>query len=102
MKIPYLEDIQVSLGKFIMIAGLVANSISWYYLMTKFLESLLTHAQFSLSFLGRDTILASFDDGAVALSERSVGNGRVLVWASTLDAYWNNIPQQPVLSSDGL
>ncbi len=43
-----------------------------------------------------DTILASFDDGAVAISERSVGNGRVLVWASTLDAYWNNIPQQPV------
>ena len=44
-----------------------------------------------------DTILASFDDGAVAISERSVGDGRVLVWTSTLDTYWNNIPQQPVL-----
>jgi len=43
-----------------------------------------------------DTILASFDDGAVAISERSVGDGRVLVWTSTLDTYWNNIPQQPV------
>ena len=43
-----------------------------------------------------DVILASFDDGSVAISERSIGNGRVLVWASTLDAYWNNIPQQPV------
>ncbi len=43
-----------------------------------------------------DVILASFDDGAVAISERSVGDGRVLVWGSTLDAYWNNIPQQPV------
>jgi len=44
----------------------------------------------------QDDILASFDDGSVAISERPVGSGRVLVWASTLDAYWNNIPQQPV------
>jgi hypothetical protein len=43
-----------------------------------------------------DEILASFDDGSVALAERQVGAGRVLVWTSTLDTYWNNIPQQPV------
>ncbi len=87
MKIPYLEDIQVSLGKFIMIAGLVANSISWYYLMTKFLESLLTHAQFSLSFLGRDTILASFFF-SIALS--SVAGITVLskIQTRTLLIYW--------------
>jgi len=43
-----------------------------------------------------DAVLARFDDGAVALAERRVGRGRVLVFSSTLDGYWNDLPVQPV------
>ncbi len=42
------------------------------------------------------TALARFDDGAVALAERRVGRGRVLLWASTLDTFWNDLALQPV------
>jgi hypothetical protein len=41
-------------------------------------------------------ILARFDDGAPALLERRVGNGRVLVWTSTLDVGWNDLALKPV------
>ena len=41
-------------------------------------------------------VLARFDDGGVALAERSVGRGRVLVWTSTLDNFWNDLALQPV------
>lgn len=41
-------------------------------------------------------VLARFDDGSVALAEHSVGRGRVLVWGSSLDGYWNDLPRQPV------
>src|SRR5581483_2218577 len=41
-------------------------------------------------------VVARFDDGSPALVERTVGSGRVVVWASTLDAYWTNLPLQPV------
>ncbi len=41
-------------------------------------------------------VLARFDDGGVALAERAVGNGRVLVWTSTLDNFWNDLALQPV------
>ncbi|MGQ0712759.1 MAG: BatA domain-containing protein [Gemmatimonadaceae bacterium] len=43
-----------------------------------------------------DAVLARFDDGAAALAERRVGRGRVLVLASTLDGYWNDLPVHPV------
>jgi hypothetical protein len=41
-------------------------------------------------------VLARFDDGSVALAERRVGAGRVLVWTSTLDRFWNDLVLQPV------
>jgi hypothetical protein len=41
-------------------------------------------------------ILARFDGGAPAFVERTVGNGRVLLWASTLDLRWSDLPQKPV------
>jgi hypothetical protein len=41
-------------------------------------------------------ILARFDDGSVALAEKKVGNGRVLLWTSTLDRFWNDLALQPV------
>jgi hypothetical protein len=43
-----------------------------------------------------DEQLARFDDGHVALLERKVGKGRVLVWASSFDGIWNDLPLQPV------
>jgi Mg-chelatase subunit ChlD len=41
-------------------------------------------------------VLARFDDGGVALAEQRVGRGKVLVWTSTLDNYWNDLALQPV------
>jgi hypothetical protein len=42
------------------------------------------------------TVAARFDDGSPALVERNVGAGKLVVWASTLDSYWTNLPLQPV------
>jgi hypothetical protein len=41
-------------------------------------------------------VLGRFDGGAPALLERRVGRGRVLLWASTLDRSWNDLPISPV------
>jgi hypothetical protein len=41
-------------------------------------------------------VVARFDDGAPAMVERTVGSGKLVLWASTLDAYWTNLPLQPV------
>ncbi|HVR28105.1 MAG TPA: BatA domain-containing protein [Thermoanaerobaculia bacterium] len=43
-----------------------------------------------------DRVLVRFDDGAAALVERRVGEGRVLIWTSTFDTYWNDFALQPV------
>ncbi|MSR36096.1 MAG: VWA domain-containing protein [Gemmatimonadetes bacterium] len=42
------------------------------------------------------TVLARFDDGGPALIEKKVGQGRVLIWASTLDSFWNDLAVQPI------
>jgi hypothetical protein len=39
-------------------------------------------------------VIARFDDGSPALVEANVGRGRVLVWASTLDNFWTDLPIQ--------
>ena len=41
-------------------------------------------------------VLARFADGAAALVEGRRGRGRVLVWSTGLDRFWNNLPLQPV------
>ena len=41
-------------------------------------------------------VVARFDDGAPALVEQRVGRGKLLVWTSTLDSYWNDLALQPV------
>jgi hypothetical protein len=41
-------------------------------------------------------VLARFDDGVPALMERKAGAGRVLLWTSTLDLAWNDLPVKPV------
>jgi hypothetical protein len=43
-----------------------------------------------------DEQLARYDDGHIALLERKVGRGRVLVWTSSFDGIWNDLPLQPV------
>ena len=40
-------------------------------------------------------VLARFESGAPALVERSLGSGHVLVWASTLDTFWGDLPLKP-------
>ena len=42
------------------------------------------------------SVLARFDDGSVAFAEQTYGLGRVLVWTSTLDSFWNDLALQPV------
>lgn len=44
----------------------------------------------------QEGVLARFDDGTPALIERRTGAGRVLVWGSTFDTYWTDLPLQPV------
>jgi hypothetical protein len=41
-------------------------------------------------------VLARYDDGSPALVERRIGRGRLLVWTSSLDAFWNDLALQPV------
>ena len=41
-------------------------------------------------------VLARFDGGAPAVVERSVAGGRVLLWASSLDTSWTDLPLKPV------
>jgi hypothetical protein len=41
-------------------------------------------------------VLARFDDGTPAVVERMVGRGRVVVWGSSLDLFWNDLALKPV------
>ncbi|HEV3139081.1 MAG TPA: hypothetical protein VGY57_01125, partial [Vicinamibacterales bacterium] len=41
-------------------------------------------------------VLARYDDGAVAAAERKIGNGRVIVWTSTLDDSFTDIGVKPI------
>jgi hypothetical protein len=42
------------------------------------------------------TVLARFEDGSPALIERSHGGGNVLLFTSTFDASWNDLPLSPL------
>jgi hypothetical protein len=41
-------------------------------------------------------VIARLDDGSPLLVERAVGEGRILMWAGTLDASWNDLPFHPL------
>jgi hypothetical protein len=41
-------------------------------------------------------VIARLDDGAPLLVERVAGAGRVMVWASSLDAQWTDVPFHPL------
>jgi hypothetical protein len=43
-----------------------------------------------------DRVLARFDDGAVALAERRLGSGRIVVFTSSLDDAWDDFGKKPV------
>ncbi|MBI3262164.1 MAG: BatA domain-containing protein [Acidobacteria bacterium] len=50
----------------------------------------------ALTALADAQVLARFDDGTPALVERKIGSGRVLLWTSTFDNDWNDLPLKPV------
>jgi len=41
-------------------------------------------------------VLARFDGGSPAILERRSGSGRMLLWASTLDTTWSDVPIRPI------
>ncbi len=49
----------------------------------------------SLSPVVSSRVLCRFSDGSPALVEKSVGLGKVVMCASTVDAEWNNLPYKP-------
>lgn len=44
----------------------------------------------------KSSVLARFEDGSPALVEASFGNGKVLLFTSTLDSSWNDLPLTPI------
>jgi hypothetical protein len=50
----------------------------------------------ALSVETEEGVLARFDDGRAALVERDLGAGRALLWTSSLDTLWNDLPLKPV------
>lgn len=48
----------------------------------------------ALSDVASHDIIARYDNDAVAIAERRVGRGHVLVVTTTLDPYWNTLPMQ--------
>jgi hypothetical protein len=46
--------------------------------------------------VGDSGVIAKFDDGAPAMVQRSVGAGRVVMWATSMDASWTDLPVQTV------
>jgi len=42
------------------------------------------------------SVIARFDDGAPALIEQPLGTGKIMLWTSSLDEYWTDLPLQPV------
>lgn len=50
----------------------------------------------TLDVTGDSGVLARFDDGSPALVERIIGRGKVMLWGTSLDEYWTDLPVQPV------
>jgi hypothetical protein len=50
----------------------------------------------SLTLAPADRAVVKFDDGNVAMAERKVGAGRVILFTSPLDDSWNDFPKRPM------
>lgn len=46
--------------------------------------------------VGDSGVIAKFDDGAPAMVQRAVGSGRIVMWATSLDNNWTDLPVQTV------
>lgn len=44
----------------------------------------------------QEGVLARFDDGIPALVHFPLGDGRVVVWTSSFDTFWTDLPLQPI------
>ena len=50
----------------------------------------------ALEGVGTSSVVARFDDGAPAVVEHALGRGKIVIWASSIDEYWTDLPLQPV------
>ncbi len=50
----------------------------------------------NVSPISPEAVLARFDDGGPALLERKIGNGKVILFTSTIDTEWNNLPVKAI------
>nr|NIW25028.1 hypothetical protein [Gammaproteobacteria bacterium] len=50
----------------------------------------------SLALQDGDQVLAELEDGAPLLIDHALGDGRVMLFASSLDRAWNDLPVMPV------
>ncbi len=50
------------------------------------------HQYFHVAPVSEQAVLARFDDGSPAILERQVGDGTVVLWTSSIDTEWNDLP----------
>lgn len=50
----------------------------------------------ALKVFGDSGVIAKFDDGAPAMVQRPSGAGRIVIWATSMDASWTDLPVQMV------
>lgn len=50
----------------------------------------------NVSPVSAEAVLARFDDGGPALLESKIGNGKVILFTSSLDTEWNNLPVKAI------
>ncbi len=46
--------------------------------------------------ISSESVLARFDDGSPALLERTIGSGKVILFTSSFDTEWTNLPVKPI------
>lgn len=59
-------------------------------------SSIAVHRYRILTAATNGAVISRLDDGSPLLVERTVGTGRVMVWASSLDAHWTSAPFHPL------
>jgi hypothetical protein len=54
------------------------------------------HQYFQSTPIAAEAVLARFDDGGPALMDRKIGSGKVILYTSTIDTEWNNLPVKAI------